>query len=133
MIEQSQQGVTRQRASYLLWAALPLLGPGYQIAAKNTALILTGHRFDLDLLITALHTPWALAILVFDIAGFLAWMVVLSAYKLSEAFPLSALSYPMVILVSWVLFHEPGSPIQVLGGTIIMTGVWLIGRDSEDD
>jgi drug/metabolite transporter (DMT)-like permease len=122
-----------RRARQLLYLALPLLGLAYQVAAKQTAEAMSGTPFGLHWVLTALTLPWTQALIAFEIVGLLAWMVVLSEIKLSEAFPLSALSYVLVILASWTLFGEPASFLQVCGGAAILGGVWLIGQPAETD
>lgn len=115
-------------ARTLLFCALPLLGLAFQITAKETALAMRDVPFGLQWVLSALALPWAQAMIVLEIVSLAVWMIVLSEVKLSEAFPLSALSYVLVILASWILFDEPGNDLQVLGGAAILTGVWLIGR-----
>jgi drug/metabolite transporter (DMT)-like permease len=121
----------RRWAKRLLFLALPLLGLAFQFTAKKTAEAMAGTPFGPPWIAGAAHLPWAQALVVLEIVGFVAWMVVLSEIKLSEAFPLSALSYVLVILASWTVFHEPGSALQVLGGAAILAGAWLMGRPAE--
>lgn len=118
-------------AKPLLFLALPLLGLAYQISAKKTADAMVGVPFGLDWLPKALRLPWGQALVAMEILAFVVWMVVLSEIKLSEAFPLSALSYALVVVASWTVFHEPASLLQALGGVAILAGVWLMGRPSE--
>lgn len=118
-------------ARRLLFLALPLLGLAFQLTAKETALAMDGEPFGPSWLLAVVQLHWAQAMVVLEIVAFGAWMVVLSEIKLSEAFPLSALSYVLVILTSWIWFHEPGSVLQVLGGAAILAGVWLMSRSSE--
>lgn len=115
----------------VLWAlcgALPLLGLGYQIAAKETAMALSHTRFGLDWFARLAGLPSTLVLLGFELASFVAWMTVLSAMKLSAAFPMTAIGYVLVIATGWGLFHEHASLLQVAGGAAILGGVWLIGR-----
>ena len=121
----------RRWAIRLLWVAVPLLSLGYQIAAKQTAEALSGVPMGLHWLAAALALPWGRALIGFELAAFAAWMVVLSEVKLSEAFPLSAISYVLVIVASWTLFHETGDALQLLAGAAILAGVWLIGRKGD--
>jgi drug/metabolite transporter (DMT)-like permease len=126
------KGTARGRlARRLLFLALPLLGLAYQLTAKETALAMGGAHFSLPWLLTALKLHWAQAMVLLEIVSFGVWMVVLSEINLSQAFPLSALSYVLVILASWTVFHEPGNALQVLGGAAILAGGWLMGRTSE--
>jgi drug/metabolite transporter (DMT)-like permease len=118
-------------AKRLLFVALPLLGLAYQLTAKETAQAMAGAPFGPHWLLAALRLHWAQALVALEIVSFGVWMVVLSEIKLSEAFPLSALSYVLVVLASWTLFHEPGSVLQVLGGAAILAGVWLMGRSGD--
>lgn len=118
-------------ARRLLFIALPLLGLAYQLTAKETAMAMAVTPFGLRWLLTALTIPWTQALIVLEIVSFGVWMMVLSEIKLSEAFPLSALSYVLVVVASWTLFHEPGSVLQVLGGAAILAGVWLMGRSGD--
>ena len=118
----------RRRALWLLWLALPLAGLGFQIAAKRVAEALLGADWGWALAAQALRLPAAWAAVACELAGLLAWMVILSEISLGAAFSISALSYVLVIGASWTLFGEPVAALQILGGAAILTGVWLIGR-----
>lgn len=120
-------------ARRLLFLALPLLGLAYQLTAKETADAMGGAPFGLPWVLTALTLHWTQAMIALEIVSFGVWMVVLSEVKLSEAFPLSALSYVLVVVASWTLLHEPGGVLQVLGGAAILAGVWLVGRSPETE
>ena len=113
---------------WALCALLPVLGLGYQVAAKETALALSHTLFGFEWFAELVRQPWAGVLLAFEIASFAAWMTVLARMRLSAAFPLTALGYVLVIGVSWTVFHEPASVTQVVGGVVILVGVWLIGR-----
>lgn len=118
----------RRIALWALCGALPLLSLGYQIAAKITADALAAAPFGPAWFGLLLRQPSLLVLLALEIASFAAWMTALSAMKLSAAFPMSALSYVLIIVAGWTLFHEPASLIQVVGGAAILGGIWLIGR-----
>jgi multidrug transporter EmrE-like cation transporter len=118
---------------WTLCALLPVLGLGYQVAAKETAQALSHTLFSFEWFAELLRQPWAAALLAFEIASFAAWMTVLARMRLSAAFPLTALGYVLIIGVSWAVFHEPASVAQVVGGGVILAGVWLIGRSDRPD
>ena len=82
--------------------------------------------------LTAVRMPSVQILLVCEVASFVAWMTVLSEMPLSAAFPLSAVSYVLIIAASAVVFHEPVGLLQVLGSLAILTGVWLIGRGGRE-
>ena len=122
----------RRFAPAILFAILPLLTLGYQIAAKASAGHLAHVRFDADWLLAAVRLPSVQILLVCEVASFVAWMTVLSEMPLSAAFPLSAVSYVLIIAASAVVFHEPVGLLQVVGSLAILAGVWLIGRGGRE-
>ena len=119
----------RRVALLALWGALPLITLGYQICAKRTAELMGDMPFDGQWLMTVIRMPWAQALLALEVIGFVGWMAILAEMKLSAAFPLSAVSYILVVGAGWLLFHEPISLVQIVGSGAILTGVWLIGAD----
>lgn len=124
----------RRRIS--LWAlcgVLPILSVGYQITAKQTARALAQIPFGWDWLEHLVQLHWAQAMLALEIASFAAWMTALSEMKLSAAFPMSAVSYVLIIVAGWTLFHEPANAAQLVGGAVILCGIWLIGRSEPED
>ncbi len=123
----------RRRLS--LWAlcgALPILSVGYQITAKQTALALAHIPFGWSWLAQLAQLHSAQAMLALEIASFVAWMTALSEMKLSAAFPMSAVSYVLIIIAGWTLFHEAASVWQVVGGLVILGGIWMIGRSEPE-
>lgn len=124
-------GRSPMRRKLALWAlcgALPLLSLGYQIAAKTTGDVLAAVPFGPAWLSLLLRQPSLLVLLLIEVASFAAWMTALAEMKLSAAFPMLAIGYVFVIVAGWTLFHEPASLVQILGGAVILAGVWLIGR-----
>lgn len=121
---------TRRRrwAMMLLWGLLPFIGLAYQVVARQTAAATGGMPVSLAWLTLPAVLRWGLLLLALEVTSFFAWMVVLSELKLSAAFPLSALSYVLVILFGWLVLQEPVDAWQVAGGVMIMSGVGLIGR-----
>ena len=112
----------------MLWLVLPPLALGYQIAAEETARGLMGEPFGAVWFAKAATLTSVRWLLAFEITSFVAWMIVLEHLKLSQAFPGSALSYVFVILVSWWIYHEHASVLEVIGGGLILAGIWLLGR-----
>jgi len=122
----------RRLAPVVLFAILPLLTLGYQITAKASAAQLAHTGFDLAWLISAARMPSVQLLLVLEVAAFVAWMIVLAEMPLSAAFPLSAVSYVLIIAASVVVFHEPIGALQVAGSIAILLGVWLIGHGGRE-
>jgi drug/metabolite transporter (DMT)-like permease len=113
----------------LSWFVIPVLNTLFQIFIKLAADAVGGGH-DSGWFSGSLASPWFLAAVAVEIACFLTWMQVLSELDLSKAFPLSALSYVLVVLSSWLYFREQITALQLIGSALILGGVWLIGTAS---
>jgi multidrug transporter EmrE-like cation transporter len=120
----------------LSWLAVPVLNTLYQFFIKHGAAQLDGAA-GADWLWQALASHWILAAIAVEIACFFIWMNVLAELDLSRAFPLSGISYVLIIATGWFVFGEPVVGLQVIGSGLILTGVWLIasaaGEPSNQD
>ncbi|MFQ5435741.1 MAG: hypothetical protein ACE5FD_12765 [Anaerolineae bacterium] len=56
------------------------------------------------------------------------WLWVLSRAQLSYAYPILALSFPLVVGLSAILFGEAISPLRWVGVALIVVGVSLLAR-----
>ena len=65
-------------------------------------------------------------------ASLVSWLIALSRYPLSLAYPLLSLSYVVVYLAAaaWPVLDEPLSEARTVGIAIIVVGVVLVARSS---
>lgn len=59
-------------------------------------------------------------------AAFLAsisWMIAMSRLQLSHAYPMTALTFVLVVIGSNYMFHEPLSPLKIFGLMLIVAGI----------
>jgi len=56
------------------------------------------------------------------------WLYVLSKWELSYAYPLLALGYVFVSVVSWLWFNESFSYLRLSGLFVIVIGVYCMSR-----
>ncbi len=122
----------RRLALWALCGVMPILGLAYQVAAKKTALAMESTRFGFEWLALLVRQPWAQAMLALEVCAFAAWMTVLSEMKLSAAFPLTVIAYVLIVAASWFFFPEPADLMQIIGGAIILGGIWLMGRSEPE-
>ncbi|MBX5204741.1 EamA family transporter [Rhizobium sp. NZLR1] len=114
----------------LTWLAVPVLNTLFQIFMKLGATQLNRAE-GATLLHDALASHWILAALVVEVVCFFVWMTILAELDLSRAFPLSGISYVLIIASGWLMFGEPIAALQVVGSGLILAGVWLIAGASE--
>ncbi len=113
------------------FATVPVLGLAYQFCAERTAKALMGQPLGAAWFAHAAGLSWARSLVAMEIISFAAWMYVLSKAELSAAFPLTAISYLLVIALGWFGFHEAVTTPQILGAAAILAGVWLLRPESE--
>lgn len=70
--------------------------------------------------------PWVLSALIATFLSGLSWMVVLSKFELSYAFPFTALNFLVIMLAGVWLLNESLSPAKVVGTLVVMGGVLII-------
>ncbi len=75
----------------------------------------------------AIFTPYIFLGFAFYGLSSLLWLNVLSQVKLSTAYPMIAVGYVLVVILSAVFLREKVSPITVAGLFFICLGVSLIG------
>ena len=114
------------KKNLILWSLVPILSTLYQLFIKLVAHDVEGLDFGLTWLTHAVHIPWMWAALASELAAFVIWLQILSNHDLSKAFPLTAISYVMILCISWFGFHETILPLQLIGSALILAGVWVI-------
>ena len=112
------------KAGLFLWLGMPVLSTLSQLFIKLTSEQLTGSGwiwFE-----SVLTSRWTIAVLGVEIALFFVWMRVLTGLDLSKAYPLSAISYILIVATGWLVFGESITRQQLIGSGLILAGVWVI-------
>lgn len=55
------------------------------------------------------------------------WLVVISRWDLSIAYPMLGLSYVVAVIASWLVLREPLTWQKIVGSLVICAGVALVG------
>ena len=75
------------------------------------------------------HSSVLLGLLFFGLSAFL-WLVALSKIKLSVAYPMVAITYVAIPVLSYFIFKESLNPAKIAALAIIIFGVILLARFS---
>ncbi len=123
-------GSAKQMGKLLLsaWIGLVLVEVITQLAFKFSGQVTGAFDFSPHAFALALTSPWLWVALAGYLAGFVAWMVILSRSDLSRAFPASAVVFVAVILASWLVLHESIGGLQIAGAAVIVAGILQLGR-----
>jgi len=71
--------------------------------------------------------PWVISSLVCAFLAFICWIVAMTKFDLSYAYPFMSLSFVFILVFSAILFHEPLTVPKVLGVILIMAGIMIGG------
>ncbi len=113
------------KAHYWAWAAIPVLNVLQQVLLKLSAAgqpPAEGFAWMLQIM----ASPWFQAAIVAEVVCFVLWLTVLAELDLSRAFPLSAVSYVLVMAIAWLLFGERVYPLQIVGSGLILGGILCV-------
>ena len=81
-----------------------------------------------DFLFSLLVNPWIISgVLATFLAG-LSWMMALSRFQLSYAFPFMSLNFVFVLFLSAELLNESMSMAKVVGLVLIVSGTFVVSR-----
>jgi drug/metabolite transporter (DMT)-like permease len=78
-------------------------------------------------IVSVFSTPLILAAIPVYVIGLVVWLVVLAELDLSYAYPLVALTYVLVPLVSYMILGEHIPPLRWIGVGVVFAGVVLVG------
>lgn len=113
----------------IAWVMLPLLATAYQILAARLAGTVPAGGTGGWLVALALRPDFWLLVAV-EAGSFLCWIRILAVTSLAAAFPLTAISYVLVIASDWWLFGDPIGALRIVGSVSILAGAALIALPS---
>jgi multidrug transporter EmrE-like cation transporter len=79
-------------------------------------------------LFQAIFTPYVLLGLFLYAVSSCFWLVVLSKWSLSYAYPMIATNYLLVVLLSRFFFDEKVVPLQWAGIVLMVSGLMMVAR-----
>lgn len=75
-----------------------------------------------------LLNPWVISGVVATFLAGVTWMMAMTKFQLSYAFPFVSLNYVLVMLASAFFFGEPLTANKILGLIAILIGIFVIAR-----
>jgi len=119
--------------SLLLVLTAPIIGTLGQMFLKfgmrevGEVTLLELKNNTLSTLLSMLSNPWILIAMPLYAGGFILWLIILSKFNLSFAYPFLALSFVLVPLVSLLILDEYISIMRWVGIFVIFSGIVIIG------
>lgn len=75
-----------------------------------------------------LLNPWVISALVATFLAGLSWMIAMTRFQLSYAFPFASLSYVLIMFAAFFVFGEPPTAAKMIGTLIVVAGLVVIAR-----
>lgn len=72
------------------------------------------------------QSPYVLTGMIMYVVSVLCWLYALTRVDLSYATPFLALTYVLMVLVSWLLLGESINPVRWIGLLVIVVGVMIV-------
>lgn len=82
----------------------------------------------LQFLLKLLMDPWVIFSLALAFVAALFWMLALTKFQLSFAYPFMSLSFVLIVLLSTLIFHESLQAYTIAGLSMIVIGLILLSR-----
>lgn len=82
----------------------------------------------INILLKMAVNPFVVIGLAIYVCSTFFWLTALSRVDLSFAYPFASLSYVIMLIASWLIFHENITPLRLLGTGVIAFGVFIISR-----
>lgn len=88
----------------------------------------SGFDQNVAFLFRMVTNPWVLSGFTAAFGAAMAWMLAVSRLDLSYAYPFMGLTYPLILLLSVLIFKEPVSLNNVIGVGLIVLGLVIHSR-----
>ena len=97
----------------------------WQVSAATPAAS-AASRFDF--VVSMLLTPWVWAAILATFLAGVAWMLALTRFELTYAFPFTGVTFALILLAGAFLFGEHVGPARIAGTLLVLLGLIVIVR-----
>lgn len=100
----------------------------WQVSKHSTQNIITFNEkiyFALDMLLN----PFVILSIFFTFLSGLSWIIAMTKFEISYAYPFTALGFVLILLFSSLFFQESITLSKITGVLFIAAGIIIIGRN----
>lgn len=76
-----------------------------------------------------LVNPFILLSIFLTLLSGLSWMIAMSKFEISYAYPYVSLGFVLIVISSYLFFNEPITIYKVFGVLFIVMGVFILSKD----
>lgn len=82
----------------------------------------------INFVIELLLNPWVLSGIVATFLAGVSWMLAMTKFEISYAYPFVSLNYILVLAAGFLLFNETINVTKLAGSALVILGVIVIAR-----
>ncbi|MEF8719510.1 MAG: hypothetical protein V5B44_18040 [Candidatus Accumulibacter necessarius] len=79
-------------------------------------------------IVALLLNPWVISGIVATFLAGVSWMLTMTKFEISYAYPFVSLNYILVLAAGFLLFQESLSCAKLVGGALVILGIIVIAR-----
>ncbi|MGR6832885.1 hypothetical protein [Aliivibrio wodanis] len=76
-----------------------------------------------------LINPWIISSIIATLLAGVSWMLVMSKFEISFAYPFISINFLLMLIVGVFIFGEPLTVSKVIGSVIVMFGLIVLARN----
>lgn len=75
-----------------------------------------------------LINPWVFSGILATFLSGVSWMLAMTRFEISYAYPFVSLNYVIILAASFLLFNESLSPPKMMGTVLVIVGIVVISK-----
>lgn len=81
-----------------------------------------------DFVMSLLINPWVFSAIIATFFAGVSWMLAMTKFEISYAFPFVSLNYVIILFASFFVFNEQLSVAKLVGSLIVVLGIVVIAK-----
>jgi drug/metabolite transporter (DMT)-like permease len=82
----------------------------------------------LNYILTLLINPWVLSGILATFFAGISWMLAMTKFEISYAFPFVSLNYIIILFSGFLIFNESISITKILGSALVILGIVIMAK-----
>lgn len=82
----------------------------------------------IDFIVSLLLNPWVITGVVSTFFAGVSWMLAMTKFEISYAFPFVSLNYIFMLMAGVLIFGETMSPLKLLGSFVVVIGLLILAK-----
>jgi drug/metabolite transporter (DMT)-like permease len=79
-------------------------------------------------ILALLHNPWILSGIVATFLAGVSWMLAMTKFEISYAYPFVSLNFVLVLAAGFLLFNEAINATKLAGSVLVILGIIVIAK-----